>query len=918
MTAPADRSEDLGFQLANQAGEILLGVDPAGLCIVAANTAACRRLGYSREQLTGLSITDLDCTLEGSLFWPGIDADSLPNGARFETEFRRADGDCIAVEATVRASHHDGRHCLMVAARDVSELHLLERKLDNATGRLQSILESTADGILALDLGGRVVGMNRVFAEMWQVPGTVLDAGNEALLRYMVQATTDGTAIRELLDLDVIAGEAADCLVVEIGESRVLKLNSNPLVVAGAVAGRVYSCSDITELTRYQTQLARHTETLEAAVLARTAELSAAEASARLILESTAEGLIGLSGTGSITFINSAACELLGHCRADLMGKDVHQVIHQPHPDGSLHTADECVLFRAIRDGRAMRDDTEIFWRADGSPLPVSVAVHPMGGHDSSAGAVMSFSDTTLRRETEMARAAALAQAERLARTKSEFLANMSHEIRTPLNGVLGMAHIGYRKSEGRNEAREYFARIIQSGKMLLGVINDILDFSKIDVGKLQLEPRRTDLVACLQNCVGLVQESADSRGIALHIELEPGIPVACMIDSLRLEQILVNLLSNAIKFTEHGSVTLGLRRDGARLAFVVTDTGIGMDAEQIGRIFEPFEQADGSTTRRYGGTGLGLTITRRLVELMKGKISVDSQPGKGSCFEVRLPLVEVGAVEPKARDAARPVAAASGMRLDGLRILVAEDNEMNQFVINELLADEGGDVVLVGDGRAAVERVAAAGSRGFDIVLMDIQMPKMNGYEATQEIRQMNSALPILALTAHALADAQDLSLNAGMQGVVRKPIDPEQLVHAVLHHTGKAAHVPPPAARMDGARMAVTPGIDIAAMEQRGGLRSGMVSRLLKVFVETSGATAMKLRAAVAEGDLESIACLGHQLKSALDGIKAAQGVALAIEAEQAALAGMSSALDLADHLAGVMDALSDEAAAVLASKQ
>ena len=917
MTASFDRSEDLSFLLANQAGEILLAVDPATLCIVAANEAAGRRLGYSRAQLTGLPITDLDCTLAGSVFWPGIDPDSLQEPARSETEFRRADGDCIAVESTVCATRHEGRGYLLLAARDVSALHMLEHKLDDATGRLQSILESTADGILALDLGGRVVGMNHLFAAMWKIPGAVLDAGSEALQQYMVQATTDGTAIRELLDLDVIAGEDADSLVVEIGENRILRLNSNPLMVAGAVTGRVYSCSDITELTRYQAQLARHNETLEAAVAARTAELSAAEASARLILESTAEGLIGISRSGSITFINSAAGELLGHRQEDLMGKEVHDVIHHPHPDGRQHTAEDCGLVRAIRDGRSMRDDTEIFWRADGSPLPVSVAVHPMGGNENSMGAVMSFSDTTLRRETEMARAAALAQAERLARTKSEFLANMSHEIRTPLNGVLGMAHIGYRKSEGRNEAREYFARIIQSGKMLLGVINDILDFSKIDAGKLQLEPRRTDLAACLQSCIALVQGMADSSEVAVHLDLGPGLPVVCMIDSLRLEQVLVNLLSNAIKFTERGSVTLALHREGARLVFAVTDTGIGMDAEQIGRIFEPFEQADGSTTRRYGGTGLGLTITRRLVELMKGQIGVESRPGKGSRFEVRLPLIEAGTVEPPPREPGRQVPAASCKRLDGLRILVAEDNEMNQFVINELLIDEGCQVVLVGDGQEAVDRVAAAGSGGFDLILMDIQMPRMNGYEATRQIRRVYSGLPIIALTAHALADARDLSLNAGMQGVVHKPIDPEQLVHAVLHHTAKASHVTPLAAEEDGISVQGMPGIDLAGMERQWGARSGMVLRLLKVFVDTSAAKAMQLRAAVAEGDLESIAFLGHQLKSGLDGIKAAQGVTLATQAEQAAKGGMPSALDLADRLAGLMDALMTEAAAVLAKK-
>ena len=245
------------------------------------------------------------------------------------------------------------------------------------------------------------------------------------------------------------------------------------------------------------------------------------------------------------------------------------------------------------------RDESQVFRCLDGRAMPVSTALHPMARGGTAVGAVMSFSDMTLRREAETARDAALTEARRLARIKSEFLANMSHEIRTPLNGVIGIARIGYRKSEGRAEAREYFSKIIDSGSLLLGIINDILDFSKIDAGKLQLEPRVADPVDCLERCIALVRPQADAGKVDLIFKLGPDLPRACMIDSLRLEQIVINLLSNAITFTERGSVTLSLRRNAERMIIGVTDTGIGMDAEQLARIFEPFEQGDGSTTRR-------------------------------------------------------------------------------------------------------------------------------------------------------------------------------------------------------------------------------------------------------------------------------------------------------------------------------
>lgn len=219
MAASIDRSEGLSFLLMNQAGEILLAVDPATLCIAAANETACRRLGYPRSQLIGMRIVDLDITLAASIFWHGIDAHSLPESDRSETEFRRCDGDCIAVDRTVGPADHEGRHYLLVSARDIADLRMLERNLDDATGRLKSILESTADGILALNLSGRVVGMNHAFAAMWQIPGAVLDAGNEAVLQYMVHAARDGPAVGELLDPDAFAGDTAQILTSRLAKA---------------------------------------------------------------------------------------------------------------------------------------------------------------------------------------------------------------------------------------------------------------------------------------------------------------------------------------------------------------------------------------------------------------------------------------------------------------------------------------------------------------------------------------------------------------------------------------------------------------------------------------------------------------------------------------------------------------------------
>jgi len=375
---------------------------------------------------------------------------------------------------------------------------------------------------------------------------------------------------------------------------------------------------------------------------------------------------------------------------------------------------------------------------------------------------------------------AARAEAERLARVKSEFLANMSHEIRTPLNGVLGLARMGHRESLGRDAAQATFGRILSSGKLLLGIINDVLDFSKLEAGKLGIESIPVDIGTVIGDAMALMDEGAAEKGLALRLQRASSLPESCISDPLRLGQVLVNLLSNAIKFTERGGVTLHAGAEGGELVLRVIDTGIGMYPDELEKIFAPFEQADNSTTRRFGGTGLGLTITRRIVDLMGGRLSVDSVPGQGSSFEVRLPYVPVAA-EPEA-SALEAGATTPGARLAGLRVLVAEDNEVNQIVLEDLLSSDGAEVTLVGNGAEALDCVRQRGADAFDLVLMDVQMPVMDGLMATRRLREMAPGLPVVGQTAHALDEERAACTAAGMVGHLAKPIDPDLLIEAVL----------------------------------------------------------------------------------------------------------------------------------------
>ena len=398
--------------------------------------------------------------------------------------------------------------------------------------------------------------------------------------------------------------------------------------------------------------------------------------------------------------------------------------------------------------------------------------------------------------------------AEEATRAKSNFLANMSHEIRTPLNGIMGMAHLALQHHPNLQQAR-YLKKIILSGDHLLQIINDILDFSKIEARKMKLEAVHFNLGSVMDNIASLMGHSAEKKGLCLTIECPSDVDQGYVGDPLRLSQVLTNLVGNAIKFTAHGKVTVSVERiEGeivskkrdemadeeappVHLRFSVTDTGIGISKDQVKILFKPFSQGDVSTTRKYGGSGLGLSICMRLVALMGGDIGLESRPGKGSRFYFQVPFQKVASQD--RTDLHAPYrsnlsgAVVEGWEVDRLRqisdkrILVVEDNEINYQVVEELLQGAGFLTQVAVNGREAVEM---AEFQDFDLILMDIQMPEMDGYKATALIRRqkLNRSIPIVAMTAHALSHQRQKCLDAGMVDHLAKPIKPAALQRILL----------------------------------------------------------------------------------------------------------------------------------------
>ncbi|QDU82771.1 Autoinducer 2 sensor kinase/phosphatase LuxQ [Polystyrenella longa] len=396
-------------------------------------------------------------------------------------------------------------------------------------------------------------------------------------------------------------------------------------------------------------------------------------------------------------------------------------------------------------------------------------------------------------------------RAEASTRAKSEFLANMSHEIRTPMTAIIGYSNILLEEYEDNRELSEALSIINRNGEFLLQIINDILDISKIEAGKLQVENIVCRPIELIEEVFSLMEGRAKDQNIPLLVEYIGTIPELIHSDPVRLRQILFNLLSNAIKFTKEGFVKLRVSflPEVEQLVFEVIDSGIGMNSNQVANLFQPFSQADQSTTRKYGGTGLGLTISRRLAEMLNGKLTAASEPGKGSTFTATIGVhgvndscmvnpVSFKAIESTTSTSTEmalppkqvaPVAEIASTSQKETRILLAEDGKDNQRLISMLLKKAGMEITVVENGQLAVEEAMEkeADRRPYDVILMDMQMPVMDGYTATSTLRQLGYQRPIVALTAHAMSSDRQKCISAGTDDFETKPINRKRLVDVI-----------------------------------------------------------------------------------------------------------------------------------------
>jgi two-component system sensor histidine kinase/response regulator len=509
--------------------------------------------------------------------------------------------------------------------------------------------------------------------------------------------------------------------------------------------------------------------------------LAAVEERSRLILASVGEGICGLNTDGLMAFVNPTGAEMLGYTPEELVGQLMHAQVHYARPDGTRYPREECKMYLTSRDGIARVVSDEVLWRKDGTNIPVEYAATPILKGDKVIGSVVSFRDITERIRAEAEILAAKEVAEKATRVKSEFLANMSHEIRTPMNAIIGMSHLALKTNLDPRQ-KGYVRKIQQSGQHLLGIINDILDFSKVEAGKLTIENIDFDLDRVLENVSDLIAEKATAKGLELIFDIDSSVSTRPKGDPLRLGQILINFCNNAVKFTEHGEIVVKARAEdedeqGQLVRFSVSDTGIGLTEEQMGRLFQAFEQADASTTRQHGGTGLGLAISKRLAQLMGGDVGVTSDVGHGSTFWFTAYLGKGKAISSRFD---RP-------DLRGRHVLIIDDNAQAREVLSSML----NSMTFVADeapsGQEGIEMVTQAAEQGkpYDVVFVDWQMPGLDGIETGKRIRSLPKLLSpprLVMVTAYGREEVLKRAQETAFETVLIKPVTPSMLFDSVV----------------------------------------------------------------------------------------------------------------------------------------
>jgi PAS domain S-box-containing protein len=692
-----------------------------------------------------------------------------------EFEFTQQDGTRTLYLVSCVVTEINDEKCVITFARDVTAIKEIERKLRESEAMMRKIFEDSSDPMTVIDAA----------------TNTFVDA-NHAYLRF------NGVNSKQ----EVLGARPVRFIPREtVGRINELLLRNGQILneefefpnAQGKLVPMLLSVStmELGGRLRYVTTV-RDISTLREVE----GRLRTSEAMLRKVFQASPDCItVTRLADGAFQAVNDSFVRQFGFTREDAIGKTQHQLGLWADP------AQAGELMKRLRNQPVIMDTEVILRRKDGTMLPcmVSAALTDIGS-DLCMVAIVHDITELKRAELELvqAREAALAAS----RAKSEFLSSMSHEIRTPMNAVLGMADL-LAESELSGEQRRYLDLMVANGNALLELINSILDLAKIEAGRMQIEKNDFELTDLIEKTISTFGVRAHGKGLELAARIEPGVPDYLVGDPLRLRQVLVNLLGNAVKFTELGQVVLTVARardaeSAGELTFTVADTGIGIPPDQIENIFSSFTQADSSTTRKFGGSGLGLSIVKRLADLMGGRITVESELGKGSKFSFTAPF----GLAPRVLVPAKQVV----LSLAGYRVLVVDDNHINRLIVREMISGCGADVSEAESGEHALAALLQAGQRAYHIILLDGRMPGMDGLEVARRIREARLPIEpvILMLSSDDLKPQLTRLKELGLAAYVVKPITRKELFEAirrVLEEANRHGRNPLPESRTAGA---------------------------------------------------------------------------------------------------------------------
>lgn len=730
---------------------------------------------------------------------------------------------------------------------DISERKEADEKLSESENRMTSLITNLQNGILVEDENGMILLANKMYCEMFginEMPENLKGENGERLARIVSSRFMDPDYCEErmftLLEFQKIELNE----ILQTKDGRIIRRDYIPIYNNNKVyKGHLWKYTDITTV--------------------KTAEdtLRLREEKYRSIIDNMNLGLLEVDTEENILFANHGFCEMSGYDLDELLGKRAAQIfakgesielMERKNEERKRGTTDAYEIVVKNKDGEVR------WWLVSGAPR--------YNDHGELVGSIGIHLDITDQKQLELELTLAREEAEQSTRSKEVFLANMSHEIRTPMNAILGMS--GQLAKTGlTNKQLFYLDAINAASENLLVIINDILDLSKIEAGKLSLEKIAFEPRSVIKRAMQALSHRAEEKGLALtNSILDDKVSSVLMGDPYRLNQVLLNIISNAVKFTEKGGVDIKLEvindaRHSQTVQISVKDTGIGMDEKFRKNLFEKFSQEDASVTRQYGGTGLGMSISRQLIELMDGEIFVESEKGFGTTISFVITLTKGSEEDLPSQE----VFVAAANMLAGKTILVVDDNEMNRLLATTILANYGAETVEAGNGQESIDYLL---QKSADLVLMDIQMPVMNGFDAARYIRQhISKTLPLIALTANAIKGDNEKCLEAGLNNYLAKPFKEEALMKMIagmLHIDGAVNKKKKTEVITEEPEPVY---YDITEIKTISRGNEGFINKMLKMFVEQIPVFVNEMLEKHSVGELITVGEIAHRIKPTID---------------------------------------------------